>query len=333
MSYPGPWIQPPPEEHPSTFLARVLRARSGGIVAFPGLTDSWSAMHAWWTTGATPPWPTPSGFFDVDYPWLLAQHEFPIFDMSSRVLSEWLPASLTEPADRWLHNGHFLIEDGDAEQATPLLGAFQTNVPSPVPDVPPEGAVGVEVGGTEVVVSRRAVVRLIVTGGGSQTVQVAVPPTELWTREGPTIDRIPGSLGGADYGPSSVWADPQVTSSPQWTWPGASESVSTVSGPQVVELDVPLDEVQDFAAFAPATSLWWGGIAPAEDVVVQITSIRVYTTVRPQRYRWLFATPRGGMWRLRQRQSLTGTDSWPLRQRQNGGATGSWPLRQRQRGV
>lgn len=49
------------------------------------------------------------------------------------------------------------------------------------------------------------------------------------------------------------------------------------------------------------------------------------------RYRFLY--PTGGMWRLRQRQSLTGTDSWPLRQRQNGGATGSWPLRQRQRGV
>jgi len=43
--------------------------------------------------------------------------------------------------------------------------------------------------------------------------------------------------------------------------------------------------------------------------------------------------PLGGAWRLRQRQTLTGSDSWPLRQRQNGGHSGSWPLRQRQRGV
>lgn len=50
----------------------------------------------------------------------------------------------------------------------------------------------------------------------------------------------------------------------------------------------------------------------------------------PPRYRLI--TP-GGAWRLRQRQTLTGTDGWPLRQRQNGGHSGSWPLRQRQRGV
>jgi len=50
-----------------------------------------------------------------------------------------------------------------------------------------------------------------------------------------------------------------------------------------------------------------------------------------KRFRWLYGSK--GAWRLRQRQSLVGTDSWPLRQRQNGGATGSWPLRQRQRGV
>lgn len=42
----------------------------------------------------------------------------------------------------------------------------------------------------------------------------------------------------------------------------------------------------------------------------------------------------GGLWGLRQRQSLAGNaGGWPLRQRQNGGATGSWPLRQRQTGT
>lgn len=51
----------------------------------------------------------------------------------------------------------------------------------------------------------------------------------------------------------------------------------------------------------------------------------------PWRWRWV---PQGtGLTRLRQRQTLTGSDSWPLRQRQNGGHTGSWPLRQRQQGV
>jgi hypothetical protein len=45
------------------------------------------------------------------------------------------------------------------------------------------------------------------------------------------------------------------------------------------------------------------------------------------------ATPPLGAWRLRQRQTLTGSDSWPLRQRQNGHHSGSWPLRQKQRGV
>lgn len=334
MSFPGPWIQPAPQEHSSTFLARTLRARSGGIARLEGYTDSYAAMYSWWLDGANPPWPEPSGIFDVDYPWLLARHELPVFDISSRVLTEWLPASLTEPADRWIHHGYFRIEDGQAEQASPLLGPFQTNVPSPVPDVPPEDAVGVELAGEDVTVSRRALVRLVVTGGGSQTVRVATPPTDRWTRQGPTVNRIPGNSGGVDLGPSSVWTDPQIASSPQWAWPGADESVSAVGDPAVVELDVPLDPVEDIAALAPATSLWWGGLAPAEGVSVQIESIRVYTKVRPRQYRWLYATPRGGgVWRLRQRQSLTGTDSWPLRQRQNGGATGSWPLRQRQRGV
>lgn len=67
---------------------------------------------------------------------------------------------------------------------------------------------------------------------------------------------------------------------------------------------------------------------------VDCTLLAAQATVTRARYRFVYPDPVvKGMWRLRQRQSLVGTDSWPLRQRQNGGATGSWPLRQRQRGV
>lgn len=48
------------------------------------------------------------------------------------------------------------------------------------------------------------------------------------------------------------------------------------------------------------------------------------------RWRWLYDAQ--GVWRLRQRQSRSGSDSWTLRQRQNAGS-GSWGLRQRQRGL
>lgn len=50
-------------------------------------------------------------------------------------------------------------------------------------------------------------------------------------------------------------------------------------------------------------------------------------------WRWRLVSDQRGAWRLRQRQSLPGSDSWPLRQRHNGTHSGSWPLRQRQRGV
>lgn len=68
-------------------------------------------------------------------------------------------------------------------------------------------------------------------------------------------------------------------------------------------------------------------------------NIDVNETSEDQRGTWMvyhveipeFATA-GGLWPLRQRQSLV-TASWPLRQRQNAGHSGSWPLRQRQTGV
>lgn len=66
-------------------------------------------------------------------------------------------------------------------------------------------------------------------------------------------------------------------------------------------------------------------------VGAQVTGITVTRLWQPPRYR--FVTPTRGMWRLRQRQSLAGSDGWALRQRQAGGHPGSWPLRQRQPGV
>jgi len=98
--------------------------------------------------------------------------------------------------------------------------------------------------------------------------------------------------------------------------------VSVMAGPQYVH-----DPHQDVA-----------NAGKFEDVPPEVA---VHTYVRgmniiavhhlPWRWRWV---PKGlGLTRLRQRQTLPGSDSWPLRQRQNGAHTGSWPLRQRQRGV
>lgn len=56
-------------------------------------------------------------------------------------------------------------------------------------------------------------------------------------------------------------------------------------------------------------------------------------TTEPPPIAWDGADAPGGLWRLRQHQTLAGADGWPLRQRQNGGHSGSWPLRQHQSGV
>lgn len=62
----------------------------------------------------------------------------------------------------------------------------------------------------------------------------------------------------------------------------------------------------------------------------RILSVSVSQMVKPPRYRFVWP---GGQYRLRQRQTLPGSDGWPLRQRQHGAHSGSWPLRQRQTGV
>lgn len=72
----------------------------------------------------------------------------------------------------------------------------------------------------------------------------------------------------------------------------------------------------------------WGGWQEASVTtrILSVKRLRKHASYR-------FVKDTAGQYRLRQRQSTTGTDSWPLRQRQNGAHSGSWPLRQRQTGV
>jgi len=84
------------------------------------------------------------------------------------------------------------------------------------------------------------------------------------------------------------------------------------------------------AFFEPALT----GAAPDEwhDPIAQVRFEEITRVVSPiRRMRWIFGDQ--GAWRLRQRQTLTGSDSWPLRQRQNGLHSGTWTPRQLQRGV
>ncbi len=86
---------------------------------------------------------------------------------------------------------------------------------------------------------------------------------------------------------------------------------------------------------APSTH-YTGAFAPTAgptDGTWSIDTLLNLNISAPYRYpRYRFVFPGGGLWPLRQRQSLV-SGSWPLRQRQNGAHSGSWPLRQRQRGV
>jgi hypothetical protein len=333
MAFPGPWVQPPDEQIASTFLSRRLRATTALVPVMEGLTESFAQMEGWWLTGATPPWPSVSGSWSVTFPSLLSTHEYPDWNLPFRVLDQWLPVSADTTLDRFTHRGDWLADagGGTVRQHAPLLGAFQTDVPSPVPDVPPPGAVGVEVEHTDVVLSRVARVAVRAVGAWPLTVQVAVPPSSAWSRVGPPRNAIPGNVGLSDYGDPAVWVSPQMTAAEQSTWPC---EVVTVVDANAVVVDIELDLGEDFAAVAVSPTSWAAAVPPPVDTAVEILSVRVLTTVRPRRYRWLYDTPQGtGMWRLRQRQSLVGSDGWPLRQRQQGKHSGSWPLRQRQRGI
>lgn len=66
-------------------------------------------------------------------------------------------------------------------------------------------------------------------------------------------------------------------------------------------------------------------------------SVRLRRIGRPQllydTFEYRYSTGPVSSWRLRQRQSLLGSDGRSLRQRHNGNHPGTWPLRQRQQGI
>jgi len=140
------------------------------------------------------------------------------------------------------------------------------------------------------------------------------PVTVRFTDAFPTL-AAPDPVWFPSAGTLATWAEVGTSSgaggSASWESTGGLVSVAAAFTPQVTgETPTP-----------------GSGVISATADVTTITITRLYT---PSEYR--LHTP-GGAWRLRQRQSLAGTDSWPLRQRQNGTHSGSWPLRQRQSGV
>lgn len=109
----------------------------------------------------------------------------------------------------------------------------------------------------------------------------------------------------------------------------------------VTETTTTFDAATDYMPLGVFTGATVGGYAATPALALtgfsgwyaegaRITGVTVTRTYTPPRWRWVYDTPSHGVWRLRQRQSLTGVDGWALRQRQNGAGTGSWPLRQRQ---
>lgn len=338
MPTPGPWIQEPDVDAPTRFLTRQLTSRSASRdhleAAYP--------LSLWWTNPAgagSPPWPPGTGGIIRDFPYLWADHEEPWGAGQMPFYTTWTPDA--DPGDPWVHHGHFDLKPAtpgtgllwDAEQAGPVLGSFQITTQSPVPDVPPPGAIGVEVDGAGTYVSRQARVLLGAAGTSPFTTGVKLATLDDFTVTGPWADARPGNTGHVNRGPSTVFRTPHVQGSQQALWPSQAHASS---GDSSATLVFDLDLTQTWVAFLPTLGWFDAQSTPGEvgSWRASILSINVTTTYRPPRYRWIYKTQSKGMWNLRQRQSLTGNaGGWPLRQRQNGGATGSWPLRQRQTGT
>jgi hypothetical protein len=168
---------------------------------------------------------------------------------------------------------------------------------------------------------------------------------------GPNVQLCTVPLSGGTVAPSarldpSTWTPVTTLIDPD---PAMSVGFPSIDVTAVTAVTGPLDiafalNLEDLAGTAQPIPTGWGGTYtdgnsiqhPAAQLAVQgvIQSITCSRMWRRPAYRWLYADPTpSGQWRLRQRQSLTGSDSWPLRQRHNGAHTGSWPLRQRQAGV
>lgn len=297
----GPWQDPP---------APAVESLAFGV-AFWGHTD---------ITGS---WPWASGSMSV---------------LSTEVLKQPVPPALASlPATR--------RETGTDTAGMSLWGWYLWGWTPPTwePDLP-EGAIGVEFDGPVdmgpvTVVGGIAAAAEHVSDLGEGPVGVTqafsgkiVHASDV-TRSGLTVTVPPLSptivAGWDDLAEMSVPAQDLAPSAESTGIVGVAPEPFEIpaDGDLSIAMLVSLIEEVDPPAFPAPDSgrrhvfqYWAGNVDLAARALV----------TRP-RYRFLYSS--GGAWRLRQRQSLTGTDSWPLRQRQNGGATGSWPLRQRQRGV
>ncbi len=338
MPTPGPWIQEPDVDAPTRFLTRQLRSRTGSYIHY----DNTYPTATWWTNPAgagSPPWEPDDGWRSWTFPQLKAMHEDPLGSESMPFYTTWTPERVG--GDPWTHHGYFDLKPGspelghvwDAEQAGPVLGSFQITTRNPVPDVPPPGAIGVEVDGAETYISRQARVLLAAAGTSPFTTSVKLATLDDFTITGPWTDSRPGNTGHVNRGASTVFRTPYVQGSQQALWPSQTHASS---GDTSATLVFDLDLAEDWIGFLPTLGWFDSQLTPGESGSwrADILAINITTTYRPPKYRWIYPTPSKGMWNLRQRQSLTGNaGGWPLRQRQTGGATGSWPLRQRQTGT
>lgn len=117
------------------------------------------------------------------------------------------------------------------------------------------------------------------------------------------VNRVP-----LDDEPSSAWYSAEFTDQGDGVW------MAEYTG-----YPIPLDDDEYHAVFRPRELMVFGAYLRMD--LFHVTA------------EWEAAPTGGGLYRLRQRQTLPAADSWPLRQRHNGSHTGSWPLRQRQTGI
>lgn len=198
-----------------------------------------------------------------------------------------------------------------------------TQEPTYTPDATDPDAVGFEVepGGDPFTTHLRVtgVVERFVSDGVSYPARLLVAPEAVIT-----APPDPVLAGGLSFSAADSW---QVAASmPTSEIPDSPPEQWWEQTPFAADLPAGTERLALVPLMVPNLSLPWPG-----DAQVRIVSATVDVIVT-HHARWRFIYT-GGHYRVRQRQSLAGTDSWPLRQRQNGATSGSWPLRQRQSGL
>ncbi len=211
---------------------------------------------------------------------------------------------------------------------------------SPLPWTPeqwPEGAVGYELDGTPTISSAITVSGLIEASasGNNDNGTIAfdglMAIADGWGRRGQFV-----TLPWPWWENLAAW---QVVGRAHVA--ASASGTPAPSGPSPFSASVSADDLTVLGLLpSTLTGPTWPPLLPPPPYDHLVTYgagcslIEARATITRPAYRFLFEVPETkGMWRVRQKQSLPGTDSWPLRQRQNGGATGSWPLRQRQTGM